>query len=336
MNWTPIVSWLSQHGVRILLIVALSLALYYLLRHFVPAVMKRLLTRPSVREALTKRAAKKLEEEVEKRVNTLTSVFVSTGIVFIIICGLFAILAEIGVNISAALAGLGVVGIAVGFGAQTLIRDLIGGSLILMENQYRVGDWVQIAGIGGLVEEINLRRTVVRDFDGTVHSVPNGEIKVASNYTKEWARVNMNISVGYGEDLGHVIEVINRVGTEMAEDPGWAPLILKAPQALRVDAFEDSGIAVRILGETKQMQQWAVMGELRLRLKRAFDEEDIEIPWPHTKLFFGNAPGDAGIKQLAEKKPPAATPTPQPSKRKKHTQLAPEYEAEGEGGDGGG
>ena len=332
MDWTPVINWLSEHGGRILLIIALSLAFYYLLKHFVPAVVKRLLTRPSVRRALTKRAAKKLEEEVERRVNTLTSVFVSTGIAFIIICGLFAILAEIGVNISAALAGLGIVGIAVGFGAQTLIRDLIGGILILLENQYGVGDVVQIAGIGGLVEEVNLRRTVLRDFDGTVHSVPNGEIKVASNYTKEWARVNMNISVGYGEDLGHVIEVINRVGTEMAEDPDWAPLILKAPQALRVDAFEDSGIAIKILGDTKRMQQWAVMGELRLRLKKAFDEEGIEIPWPHTKVFFGNAPGEISSKEHVEQKPPS----PQPSKRKRPAILAPEDEGEGKGGGEGG
>lgn len=330
MDWTPVINWLSEHGGRILIIIALSVAFYYLLKHFVPAVVKSLLARPSIRQALTKRAAKKLEEEVEKRAHTLTSVFVSTGIVLIIICALFTILAEIGVNISAALAGLGIVGIAVGFGAQTLIRDLISGILIILEDQYRVGDWVQIAGIGGLVEEINLRRTVVRDFDGTVHSVPNGEIKVASNYTKEWARVNMNISVGYGEDLGHVIEVINRVGTEIAEDPAWAPRILKAPQALRVDAFEDSGIAIRVLGETKQMQQWAVMGELRLRLKKAFDEENIEIPWPHTKVFFGNAPGEISSKEHVEQKPPS----PQPSKRKRPTVLAPEDEGEGEG-DGG-
>ena len=321
MDWTPIVGWLSQHGVRILLIVALSLALYYLLRHFVPVIIKSLQTKPSIREALTKRAARKLEEEVEKRVNTLTSVFVSTGIVFIIICGLFAILAEIGVNISAALAGLGVAGIAVGFGAQTLIRDLIGGTLILLENQYGVGDWVQIAGIGGLVEEISLRRTVVRDFDGTVHSVPNGEIKVASNLTKEWARVNMNISVGYGEDLDRVIDVINRVGQEIAEDPNWRPHILKAPQALRVEAFEDSGIAIKILGETKQMQQWAIMGELRLRLKKAFDDEGIEIPWPHTKVFFGNAPSETGIKKSVEQKTPSPSPTSLPSKRKRRTGL---------------
>jgi small conductance mechanosensitive channel len=200
---------------------------------------------------------------------------------------LFTILAEIGVNIVPALAGLGIVGIAIGFGAQSLVRDIISGLLILLENQYAVRDWVQIAGVDGEVEEINLRRTVVRNFDGTVHSVPNGEIRIASNFSKDWARVNMTISVAYGEDLDHVIEVINKVGEEMKGDPKWDSLMLSTPQVLRIDAFQDSGIAIRILGETKPIWQWAVMGELRKRLKKTFDEEGIEIPWPHTKVYFG-------------------------------------------------
>ncbi len=185
------------------------------------------------------------------------------------------------------LAGLGIVGIAVGFGAQSLVRDFIGGIFILMENQFSVGDWVQVAGVSGMVEEINLRRTVLRDLDGTVHSIPNGRITVASNYTKEWARVNMNISVGYGEDLDHVMEVLNRIGQEMTEDPYWGSIMLSPVRALRVDNFGDSGIDIRLLGDTKQMKQWEIMGELRRRIKRVFDEEGIEIPWPHTKVYFG-------------------------------------------------
>ncbi len=147
---------------------------------------------------------------------------------------------------------------------------------------------VKIAGISGLVEDINLRRTVLRDLDGILHSVPNGEITTASNYTKDWSRVNLNISVAYGEDLDHVMAVINRVGEELDKDPQWAPLILKAPQALRVDNLGDSGIEIKILGDTQPIKQWDVMGELRKRLKKAFDEEGIEIPWPHTKVYFGS------------------------------------------------
>jgi moderate conductance mechanosensitive channel len=123
-----------------------------------------------------------------------------------------------------------------------------------------------------------------------VHSVPNGEIRVASNLTKGWSRVNLNIGVGYGTDLEKAIAVINRVGKELSEDPAWSAQILKPPQVLRVDNLGDSAIDIKILGDTKPMQQWAVTGELRLRLKKAFDEENIEIPWPHTKVYFGNAP----------------------------------------------
>jgi small conductance mechanosensitive channel len=188
------------------------------------------------------------------------------------------------------LAGLGIVGIAVGFGAQGLIRDIFSGIFILLEDQYRIGDVVNVAGIGGLVEEINLRRTVLRDLDGIVHSIPNGEIKVASNFTKGYSRVNLNISVAYGEDLDHVIEVINRVCKEMAEDPKWSTDFVSMPQVLRVDKLGDSGIDIKILGDTKPIRQWDIMGELRLRLKRTFDEEGIEIPWPHTKVYFGNSP----------------------------------------------
>ena len=242
-----------------------------------------------------------LEEEIKQRVNTLSRVLVGTGLVIIIIIALFTILAEVGINITAALAGFGIAGIAIGFGAQSLVRDIISGFLILLENQYGVGDVVRIADIAGLVEEINLRRTVLRDLDGIVHSVPNGEVRVASNFTKGYSRVNMNISVGYGEDLDHVIEVINRVGKEMSKDPYWGSLMLTPPQVLRVDAFEDSGIAIKILGDTKPIKQWDVMGELRRRLKRAFDEEGIEIPWPHTKVYFGNIPWTSEVRQPKDK-----------------------------------
>jgi len=184
-----------------------------------------------------------------------------------------------------------VAGIAIGFGAQSLVKDIIAGVFVLLENQYRVGDVVRIAGVDGLVEAINLRRTVLRDMDGVVHVVPNGEVRVASNLTKEWSRVNLNISVGYGEDLDRVMAVIDRVGLELAQDPQWRDAILTPPRSLRVDKFGDSGIEIKVLGDTRPLKQWDVMGELRKRLKRAFDQEGIEIPWPHMKVYFGSPPG---------------------------------------------
>jgi len=278
MEWSKVTDWLNTHGWKILLIVAVAAVIYLLLRRLIPPIIRRM---------VSTRMRGQEEEEIKQRVDTLSRVLVGTGLLIIIIVALFTILAEVGVNIAPALAGVGIVGIAIGFGAQSLVKDFISGLFILLENQYSVGDVVKIAGITGIVEEINLRRTVLRDLDGIVHSVPNGEISVASNYTKEWSRVNLNISVGYGEDLDHVIEVVNRIGKEMAEDPDWGPLMLTPPQVLRVDAFEDSGIAIKILGDTKPIQQWAVMGELRKRIKKVFDEEGIEIPWPHTKVYFG-------------------------------------------------
>jgi len=214
------------------------------------------------------------------------------GKILIVLVVVFMILSEVGVDITPILAGFGIAGIAVGFGAQYLIRDLIAGIFIIMENQYRVGDVAKIADIAGLVEEVNLRKTVLRDLDGIVHHVPNGEIRVASNYTRKFSRVNLNVSVAYDTDLDHAISVINRVGQELATDEEWGKVIISAPYALRVDNLGDSGIEIKILGDVKPIQQWAVMGELRLRLKRAFDAEGIEIPWPHTKVYFGNAPGD--------------------------------------------
>lgn len=308
MNWTPIVDWLVAHGPRILLIIAVSVAIYYTLRHFVPLLVRRTVSRTM---------EGKPETDIKKRIDTLSNVFIEVGMVFVGIVALFTIVSELGINIAPALAGLGIAGIAVGFGAQSLVKDIFNGTLILLENHYAIGDVVKVAGIGGLVEDISLRRTVLRDLDGIVHSIPNGEIGIASNYTKEWSRVNMNVSVGYGEDLDHVIEVINKVGKEMAEDPNWAPRILKAPAVLRVDEFEDSGIAIKILGETKPLTQWDVMGELRMRLKKAFDQEGIEIPWPHTKVFFGATP-EISIKGLAGQKISQSPPAQQATRPKRH------------------
>ena len=273
-----VTDWLKDPGAYIAVVIVIWVAVYLLLRRVVP---------PLVRRAVAAQMRGQDEEEIKQRGQTISSVLIKTGMVIATVVALFTILGQAGVDIAPALLGAGVVGLAVGFGAQSLIKDLIAGLFILLENQYSVGDWVRIAGIDGLVEEINLRRTILRDLDGTVHSVPNGEISVASNYTKEWSRVNMTVSVGYGEDLDHVMEVINRIGQEMANDPYWKELILTPPQVLRVDAFGDSGIDIKILGDTQQMKQWEIMGELRRRIKRVFDEEGIEIPWPHTKLFFG-------------------------------------------------
>jgi small conductance mechanosensitive channel len=289
---TPVTSWLGEHGWRIALIVGMAVLAVVSIGEIVPRVIVRTLTR----------RPDETEDEVKKRSDTLSRVLVGTIQVFIFFIAIFMILSELKIDITAVLAGAGVVGIAIGFGAQGLVKDLVAGVFIIIENHYRVGDVVKIADVAGIVESINLRKTVLRDLDGIVHVVPNGEIRVASNFTKDWSRVNLNISVAYGENLDHVISVINRVGQELTEDPEWAPIILKAPQVLRVDNLGESGIDIKILGDTKPIRQWDVMGELRLRLKKAFDDEGIEIPWPHTKVYFGNTPPYPGAGQDFTKK----------------------------------
>jgi len=273
--------WLVVHGTRIGLILVLSVAALLILGFAGSKAIRAFVARGAPGQA---------EEEVRKRADTLSSVLITAGQVFIIVIGAFIVLSELGINIAPIMAGAGVVGIAIGFGAQSLVKDIIAGVFIIMENQYRVGDVVRIADTSGLVEQINLRRTMLRDLDGVVHIVPNGEIRVASNFTKEWSRVNLNISVSYGTDLDHAIAVINRVCQQMAQEPEWAPLIIKTPQVLRVDNLGASGVDLKILGDTKPIRQWDVMGEIRKRVKKAFDEEGIEMPWPHTKVFFGNPP----------------------------------------------
>ncbi len=287
-----VIDWLGTHGIRVLAIVIIAVVLRYLLRRFVPLLIER---------SISRQMKKRPKGEMKKRANTLSSVFVNTGTIIIVIFAIFTMLPEFGVNIAAMLAGLGIVGIAIGFGAQSLIKDLLAGTFILLEDQYRVGDVVNVAGIGGLVEEIGLRRTILRDLDGIVHSIPNSEIKVASNFTKGYSRVNLNISVAYGEDLDRVIEVINRVCKEMAEEPKWSADFVSTPKVLRVDKLGDSGVDIKILGDTQPLRQWDVMGELRLRIKRTFDKEGIEIPWPHIKVYFGNKLPRIEKGQLASK-----------------------------------
>lgn len=294
LSWASVVNWLINPGIRILVILALGAVLWFALNKSLP---------PIVRRGVARTRHKESKEGMEKRANTLLSIFMGGGRVFIVIVGIMMILSEVGVPIAPVLAGFGIVGIAIGFGAQYLIRDLISGIFIILENQYRVGDVARVADIAGLVEEVTLRKTVLRDLDGILHHVPNGEIRVASNFTRHFARVNLDVSVAYDTDLDHAISVINRVGQELAEDENWRQLIKTPPQALRVNSLGASGIEIKIVGDVKPMQQWAVMGQLRLRLKKAFDAEGIEIPWPHTKVYFGSSLPDSPGKKDQPGKP---------------------------------
>jgi small conductance mechanosensitive channel len=223
--------------------------------------------------------------EIEKRVHTLTGALSWTAFVVVLAAVLFISLPEFGINAGPLIAGAGVAGIAIGFGAQTLVKDGINGFFILAENQFARGDVVNIAGIGGLVEDVNLRRTIVRDLDGAVHTVPNSAIVVASNLTRAKSAINMNVSVTYGQDLDRVMDIINAIGRELAEDATFGPMIIEPPKVLRVEDFTETGVVLKILGQTQPIRQWDVMGEMRLRIKKAFDREGIEFPSPYRMMF---------------------------------------------------
>jgi moderate conductance mechanosensitive channel len=278
-------TYLEKHGLKMGISIIVIVTLLLLTILIIPRVIDR---------AVRNSSSEQSEEEMKKRSDTLESVIITAFQVMLIFMLVMMILSEIGINVTALLTGAGVISLAVAFGAQSLVKDMLAGLFIIMENQYRKGDVIKIAGESGVVEEINLRRTVLRDVDGTYHVVPNGEIKVSSNLTKLLSRVNLTISVSYETDLDKAIAVINRVGKEMSEDPLWVSFILTPPKALRVDKLGDSGIDIRIMGETKPSRQWEVTGELRLRLKKAFDKEGIDIPYPHTKVIFGNLPPEIG------------------------------------------
>lgn len=265
-----IVPWLLEHGIKIVLIAVLA----WLLNK----ILSRIIIR-TVRVAVVPDQHMSAEGK-KKREDTLIRIFNGAVWIVLILLAIMMILQEIGLEIAPLIAGAGIAGLALGFGGQYLIRDIISGMFIILENQYRIGDVININGTGGLVEDINLRKTTLRDIDGIVHHIPHGEIKIVSNLSKNFSRVNLDMGVSYKTDLEHVINVINRTGKELAEDPKFKDSIISPPQFLRVNDFADSAVVLKILGDTMPLKQWEVTGELRKRLKIAFDREGIEIPFP--------------------------------------------------------
>ena len=278
-------------------IIVAGLVVLRLVRVFVHGIVKALLDR----EASEGTSQELSAVELKKRMDTLDELGSRVIQAFVVIIVALMALGQVGLNIGPAVAGLGVVGIAVGFGAQALVRDYLTGALILVENQFARGDVVRIAGVAGTVEDFSLRRTTLRDLDGVVHTVPNGEIKVASNLTRVWSRINQDVTVAYGTDVDRAIEVVDQVGRELTEDPIWKRRILEAPRVERVEALAEYGITLKILGSVRAAEQWSTAGELRKRLLAAFHEHGIEIPRPQrvvlardpNELAFDGASPDA-------------------------------------------
>ena len=270
-----VLQWSLDHGPRLLLIV-LGM---FLLKLVMRAGSRRLVN------VMARGGVRGTREEREDRARTLVGVFHSAGSVAIIVGGTLMICDEIGIAVAPLMGGAAVLGLAVAFGAQNLIRDYFYGFVILLENQYKINDVVKIGETAGQVERITLRCTVLRDLEGRVHFVPNGRIDAVTNMTHGWSRALFEVGVAYKEDPDRVMAVLLELARELRSDPAFGPLILDNAEMLGLDSFGDSSINIKFFIKTRPLKQWTVKRELLRRIKRRFDELGIEIPFPHRTVY---------------------------------------------------
>ncbi len=268
------IEWLLTNGLHILIVIIL-------------AWLSLKLTKKVSERFLNFIIRQKDDVEFQKRTHTLGTIIRYVLIFAIIAIASMTVLKELGINIGPILAAAGIVGLAVGFGAQSLVKDVISGFFIILEDQIRVGDVVEIAGKSGLVEKINLKTTVLRDMAGNVHCVPNGLIQVVTNMTKEYSRYVFDIGIAYKEDVDRVIEVIKEIDEDMRNDPDFKNDIIEPIEILGLDQFASSSVIIKARTTTLPIKQWRVGREFNKRLKKRFDELGIEIPFPHVTLFMG-------------------------------------------------
>jgi small conductance mechanosensitive channel len=297
-------TWVIGHvpnALRIVLILVVALILVRILKRLI----KRL-------EHMAEDADPSTTSETEKRARTLGQISgqVVSAIVWIVACML--VLGELGLNLGPILAGAGIVGLAVGFGGQTLVKDIISGFFILFENQYRVNDVVQASGVSGLVEAVNLRTTVLRDIEGRVHIIPNGSISVVTNFTSGWSRALLDIGVAYKEDTDRCFEILKEVAREFEVDPAFGPKLDGKFEFPGVEKFADSAVVLRMMVRTRPLEQWNVMRELRRRIKKTFDHHGIEIPFPHMTLYMGDPSSNQSLR--VEMTDARGTGAPQPGR----------------------
>lgn len=275
INWDQV--WTALWHIGLILLVAwiAMLAATFALRRLEGVLIRR------------GEAAGEVPTESRKRAETLARLLQQGVLILLWVMAIMVILLEIGVEIAPLIAGAGIVGLAVGFGAQNLVKDVISGFFMILENQVRVGDVVVVNGTGGLVEMINFRTIVLRDLSGTVHIFPNGSINTLANMTYLWSAIVLDIGVAYKENTDRVVEVMRAVSAEMRQDERFGPNMLEDIEVFGVDAFDDSAVVIKARIKTLPIKQWEIGREYRRRLKHAFDREGIEIPFPHRTIYFG-------------------------------------------------
>ena len=263
----------TQNALRIGLILVLA----WLFSRVTRSIIKRI-------ERISDDGDPHTTSELEKRAQTIGRILRQASFVLVWSVTLMLVLGEFGVDLKPILAGAGILGLAVGFGAQTLVKDVITGFFILLENQIRVGDTVTAAGCTGVVESVNLRTTVLRDQDGTTHIIPNSAITVVNNATRDWSRALLDVGVAYKEDIDRCETVLREVGESMETDPAFAKKLIGPFEYAGVVKLGDSAVVLRVVVKTQAQDGPTVLRELRRRVKRAFDSAGIEIPYPHVKL----------------------------------------------------
>lgn len=270
-----ITAWFTTSGIKVLGILVVLIVLSRMSRWIVKWLEKFIPEKDTLQAV-----------EVKKRAHTLGTILRHGVLIVISFIALLMILGELGIQLGPLLATAGVGALAVGFGAQSLVKDVITGFFIILENQYRIGDAIEVAGVSGLVESVSLRKTVLRDLEGKVHTIPNGEIKIVSNLSKEWARSVLDVSISYREDVDQIMELLNQIGKELAAEEPWKSVLLEPLQIFGVERFGESELVIRVVVKTAPLKQWEVGRELRRRIKIRFDEKGIQIPFPHRVLIW--------------------------------------------------
>ena len=282
--WTKILSsatdWAIEEFPGIIIMVIALLIILRVARFSISRLKKALIRKAEKDEKVD-------ESEAEKRIDTLTGILLGAVRVVLYTVFIIMLLGKFGIDIGPLLASAGILGLAVGFGAQELVRDYISGFFILLEDQLRAGDVAIINGTGGLVENIGLRTISLRDFSGTVHIFQNGKISSLSNMTKDWSAMVFDIGVAYKENVDQVMEIMKQVGDELQNDDEFGPDIIEPIEVFGLDSFGDSALVIKARLKTKPIQQWTIGREYRRRLKIAFDAQNIEIPFPHTTVYWG-------------------------------------------------
>jgi len=291
ITWEQVTTWLLGPGVRIIFVMGGAFVISRVLNLLIGRLPVFVIPREGSLTEVTERS--KRADTISRLLSTLTTLLVM-GLAGLIV------MREFGVDVTPILTGGAIAGLALGFGAQHLVRDVIGGFFLILENQVRVGDVARINGLGGLVEDIRLRTIQLRGLDGTVHVIPNGAITELSNMTKDFSYYLIDLGVAYKENTDHVVDVVKEVAGELRHDPAFTRFILEDLEVLGVDDFSDSAVIIKLRIKTVPLQQWMVGRELRRRIKHAFDAKGIEIPFPHLSVYAGEASKPFAV-QVAEK-----------------------------------